>query len=238
MTKRNVITIDEEKCTGCGQCVNACVGGALALVNGKARLMREDYCDGLGVCIGHCEAGALKVEQKDVAEYAGQAAHHATPTPAPHACPGTANRQFAPRPAPGGQGQDAPSALSHWPVQLHLIRPDAPHYCGADVLVAASCTAFSHGAFHAYLLAGKSLIIACPKLDNPTGYVEKLAALLVEGRPRSVTVARMEVPCCHGLVSMTLEAAGRVETNVPMTEVVIGLQGDILAQRALSPVRA
>jgi NAD-dependent dihydropyrimidine dehydrogenase PreA subunit len=242
MAKRNVITIDEEKCTGCGQCVNACVGGALALVNGKAKLMREDYCDGLGVCIGQCAAGALKVEQREVVEYTGPTQHHGAhvpvaTAPAEHACPGMANRLFPPRPMVSGDGRDIPSALGHWPLQLHLIRPDAPHYCGADVLIAASCTAFACGAFHPKLLNGKSLIIACPKLDNPTGYIEKLSELLRVAQPKSLTVARMEVPCCQGLVSMVLEAAGHVETDVPMAEVVIGLQGDLLAKRDLASVR-
>jgi len=237
VAKRHVITIDEEKCTGCAKCVNACIGGALALVNGKAKLMREDYCDGLGVCVGECPVGALKVEEREVAGYAGPAQHLPSPAPhaASHACTGTANRQFAPWASARQENADTPSALTHWPVQLHLIRPDAPQYCGADVLIAASCTAFACGGFHSELLAGKSLLIACPKLDNPAGYVDKLAELFAVAQPRSVTIARMEVPCCMGLVRMVAEAHAQAESDIPVTEVVVELEGGVVSEREIAP---
>lgn len=240
VAKRQVITIDEEKCTGCGKCVNACIGGALALVNGKAKLMREDYCDGLGVCVGECPVGALKVEEREVAGYTAPVQRHQPPSArtVPHACPGTANRQFERRAPQPGAVTEMASALTHWPIQLHLIRPDAPHYCGADILIAASCTAFACGGFHPELLAGKSLIIACPKLDNPAGYVEKLAELFAAGQPRSVTVARMEVPCCMGLVRMVAEARARAESGIPVTEVVVGLEGSVLSRREIASAMA
>jgi ferredoxin len=242
MAKRPVIRIDEEKCTGCGECVNACVGGALALVDGKAKLVREDYCDGLGMCLPECPTNALHVEEREAPAYRGPRAHAAAAPKAPAqahggGCPGKAQRVFTPR-APQATGGDAPSALGQWPIQLHLVRPDAPQFQGADVLIAASCTAFACGAFHPQLLAGKGLIIACPKLDNMEGYREKLVELFLQGKPRSVTIARMEVPCCQGLTRLVAsareEAAAYLDIESDFREVVIGLEGELKQENELA----
>ncbi len=250
MAVRNIIRIDEDKCNGCGNCITGCAEGALALVDGKARLVKESYCDGLGACLGECPTGALTIEQREadafdeaaVAEaMAAHAAAKAAPAPQPAhhhghggGCPGMQQRRFdaAPQPAaPCGSGPA--SQLTQWPIQLHLVSPYAPYYQGAHLLVAADCTAFALGAFHPELLAGRALAIACPKLDDDTGYVEKITALFAEARPASVTVARMEVPCCGGLVRMVLEGRARAGSELPVTEVVVGVEGGVVSQRVL-----
>ncbi len=238
MATKKVIQIDEDKCVGCGKCANSCPGGALQMVNGKAKLVREDFCDGLGVCIGECPVDAITFIDKEVtapatnqtahAAPAAQAAPTGAPAPAAHAaagCPGKANKVFAPadKPASGA------SALNAWPIQLHLIRPEAQQFQGADILIAASCTAFSCGNFHANLLAGKSLVIACPKLDNLDGYAQKLHEIFTIAKPKSITVARMEVPCCSGLTKMVASAKASAESNIPVQEITISLQGEILS---------
>ena len=221
MATRNIITINEEKCVGCGKCVAACHQGALKLVDGKAKLVSEDYCDGLGICVGGCPTGALKVEAREVEDAAP-----ATPE-APFVCPGLAQRRFG-RPAEKADASAAAdSELTHWPIQLKLINPTSPVYQGADVLIAADCTAFSLGVFHGQLLRGRALIIACPKLDDPTGYVEKLTALFAEAKPRSVTVARMSVPCCGGLTRLVLAARDAAGVDTPVRRIVIGVEGEI-----------
>lgn len=231
MVKRNMITIDEEKCTGCGQCVDACMEGALSLVDGKAKLVREDYCDGLGACVGECPAGALKVIEKECSPSShSSASKGAESEPASGGCTGAMMLQLQPNaPASTSEGETS-SALGHWPIQLHLIRPDAPHYRGAEILIAATCSAFACGNFHSNLLSGKSLIIACPKLDNPAGYREKLAALFQVARPKRVTVARMVVPCCRGLVQLIVEAREAAQAQTPVQEIVLGLQGEIQSE--------
>lgn len=274
MAQRDMIEIDEEKCNGCGDCVSACAEGALQIVNGKARLVRDDYCDGLGACLGECPTGALKIVKREavpfdaaaVAAQMGQAhtegghmdaqhGHHLghthapgpmagtnartekEPAPLPCGCPGTMQKEFTRKPpqaATPGQapvaGTDLPSALTHWPIQLKLANPEAPHFRNADLLIAADCVAASTGVFHTKLLPGKRLVMACPKLDDPEGYVEKLAALLAPGHAASVTLARMEVPCCGGLVHLVKEARKRVGRLIPIREIVLGLQGDILRE--------
>ncbi|MFH1377441.1 MAG: 4Fe-4S binding protein [Planctomycetota bacterium] len=240
--KRNIIVINRDKCIGCGQCVNACVGGALKMVDGKAMLAREDHCDGLGVCVGECPVGALTVEEREVATPMPSPNHqpasatnapHCPSAPAGHACPGTASRVLH----PGASVEPAaaqPSALRQWPIQLHLINPASPQFQNADVLLAASCSAFSFGAFHSRLLDGKALIIACPKLDNLDGYVEKLATLLTVAQPRSLTIARMEVPCCGGLLTLVRKAVALSGALTPMKEIILALGGEIIVEHPVA----
>ena len=151
LSLRDVITIDREECVGCGHCVTSCVGGALQLVNGKAVLTREDYCDGLGVCVRGCPEGALKVRKREAVAYQGPDLHQA-PQADPQGCPGAMNRAFG-VPSDADASPGGPSALTHWPIQLHLIMPQAAQFRGTDLLLAASCTAFSYGTFHADLEA-------------------------------------------------------------------------------------
>lgn len=230
MAIRNIIQIDEAKCDGCGQCVTGCAEGALAIVDGKAKLVRESLCDGLGACIGECPQGALTIEQReaDVFDDAAVEAHpaHSAPQHPGGGCPHAASRSFAPKSAETTPetGAAAPSQLAQWPIQLHLIQPTAPYFQDAEVLIAADCAAFACGDFHSRFLAGKTLIIACPKLDNPEGYIEKLRELFTEAKPRSVTVVRMEVPCCKGLLAMVLKAREQAGGATPVHEVVVGIE--------------
>ncbi len=255
MAMRSIIRIDEAKCNGCGNCITGCAEGALVLVNGKAKLVRESFCDGLGACIGDCPTGALTIEQREADAFdeaavlaaagaaqvpaaAGAGASAAVPAASGcpsgghgGGCPGSMSRTFGPSAPPAHAGAAPASALRHWPVQLHLISPFAPQYQEADLLIAADCAAFACGAFHTDLLPGKALAIACPKLDELSGYVEKLRDLFTHARPPRVTVARMEVPCCGGLLRLVLEARAQAGSAVPVEEVVIGVSGDLLSRR-------
>ena len=227
---RDVVRIDEAKCDGCGLCVSACAEGAIALVDGKARLVDESHCDGLGACLGGCPQGAITVEAAEAAPFAGAAAAHPPAADGFAACPGSRPVSFAePAPPPGGDAAGQPSALRHWPVQLHLLAPAAPCFRGADVLLAADCVAYAVGDFHRDHLAGRSLAIACPKLDTRQEvYLEKLVAMNDEARIASLTVMVMEVPCCGGLARLAAAASARAARKVPVRAVVVGIRGDVL----------
>lgn len=190
---RRIIQIEEALCDGCGLCASACHEGAIAMVDGKARLLREDVCDGLGDCLPACPAGAITLEEREVA---------APPAPA-GGCPGARPRGRDSRaPAPAGE---RPSRLSQWPVQLKLVAPHAACFDGADLLVAADCTAYAYGDFHEAFLRDRVCLIGCPKLDG-VDYTEKLTQILAGHAVRGVTVVRMEVPCCGGLERMVRQA--------------------------------
>ncbi|MBZ5587339.1 MAG: 4Fe-4S ferredoxin [Acidobacteriia bacterium] len=244
MTVRDIVRIDEVKCDGCGQCVIACAEGAIALVDGKARLVSESHCDGLGVCLGHCPQGAITIERAEAAPFdeaavahrfghAGEPLRPAAPTAqaAFTACPGSRVMSFAaPRPRDDRLEGTRQSGLRQWPVQLHLVPPTAPYFRGADVLLAADCVAYAVGDFHRDHLAGRALAIACPKLDSHQDvYLEKLVAMIDEGEVASLTVMVMEVPCCGGLVQLARAACARASRHVPLRVSVVGIRGDILA---------
>lgn len=243
MAVRNIVQIDEALCNGCGLCVSACAEGAIQLVDGKARLMKEQYCDGLGACLGDCPQGAITITQREADEFDEHAVEQhlerigrksaTTPAPAAHqhaggGCPGSMMRQFAARPTATRPSGDAPSALQQWPVQLHLVPPTAPYFRDADLLLAADCAAFACGDFHARFLADHALAIACPKLDDSGGYVEKLAAMITEGGLRSITIVMMQVPCCRGLERLVELAVQLADTDIPVHRVVLGIEGGIL----------
>jgi len=253
---RNIVRIDEEKCDGCGQCVPDCVEGALRIVNGKAKLIAEKLCDGMGACLGSCPRGAITIEQRPADEFdqtalqqhmaaaqSATAAPAAHPRPSPHhhhasgMCPGSRLRVLNPQPprpaaasaASGETPAARPSQLGHWPVQLALLPPSGRMWQAADVLIAADCVPFAFPEFHEKLLAGKTLAIACPKLDDVEPYVRKLAMIFAANDIRSITVAHMEVPCCHGVlrvVQQALALAGR--TDIPLNDVTIGTDGSTL----------
>ena len=205
MAVRKIVEIDQALCNGCGLCATACAEGAIQLIDGKARLVKDDYCDGLGACLGECPRGAITIVERAAAAQLGSAAILA------------ANE--------GG----APSALRQWPVQLHLLSPTAPYLRDAELLLAADCAAFACGDFHARFLAGRALAIACPKLDDPGGYVEKLAAMITDGGVRGIAIVMMQVPCCRGLERMAELAMQLAETRLPLRRVILGIEGGVLA---------
>jgi NAD-dependent dihydropyrimidine dehydrogenase PreA subunit len=252
MAKRKIIEIDRDKCNGCGLCTTACAEGALALdAENKAVLVREIYCDGLGACLDVCPTDALKVIERESNEYDAQAAFkhvlttrgaaaaskvHGAGHGHAHAghgggCPGSLAREIPcePEAEAGARTGSVPSRLSQWPIQLHLISPLAPYFKGSDLLVAADCTAFALGGFHDDLLKGKKLVIACPKLDETEGYVEKLAELIKRNDLKSLTVAIMTVPCCSGLERIVRMAVEQSGVPLEVKKIVVGIDGKITA---------
>jgi NAD-dependent dihydropyrimidine dehydrogenase PreA subunit len=253
MAVREIVRIDEDKCTGCGDCVPSCAEGALQIVDGKAKLIAENLCDGLGACLGHCPEDAIIVERREADEFDEEAveehlqhqrADKPRPQPAPMApisggCPGSRVMQTAPRPDGDTARAPAASQLTQWPVQLHLVPPTAPFFQGADVVLAADCVAFAMGDFHDRLLKGRALAVACPKLDQGQEmYLEKLTAMIDDARINTLTVAIMQVPCCGGLVRLAMMAAGDAERHVPIKMVRVGLQGEVLDEEWLQPGNA
>lgn len=258
--KRKLITIDEEKCNGCGDCITGCAEGALQLVNGKAKLVKEQFCDGFGDCIKACPTGALKIVDavaenfdreatlEHVAKTGGEEAarrfleaekEHATkPAAAPQAeprrggCPGSAMQVLgqARKNAPAAAGAGIPSELTHWPIQIHLVQPNAPFFKDRELVVMSTCAPIASPDVHWRFIRGRSVVVGCPKLDRTDGYAEKLAAILSEPSISVVKVIRMEVPCCGGLTAIVGEAvsmSGR--SDLVFEEVTIGLRGDVTA---------
>ncbi|MCK5029144.1 MAG: 4Fe-4S binding protein [Bacteroidales bacterium] len=310
--KREIIEIDEDKCTGCGECIPNCHEGALQMIDGKARLISDLMCDGLGACIGHCPEGAIEIIEREAQPYdeiavikemvkkgkntviahlthlkdhmefgflkqgvswmqenkseidfdvdeVTSVVHNGTveqPEPAPSACgcgshdeqpqhqhahdhshgdggcPGSAAREInKPETTPVENVGDAPSELRQWPVQMHLINPAASYFQNSDLLLAADCVAFSMGNFHSKVLKGRSLGIACPKLDSNTEvYIDKLVALIDDAKINTITVMKMTVPCCGGILQMAQIASQRATRKVPIKSVTVDINGDIVQE--------
>jgi Pyruvate/2-oxoacid:ferredoxin oxidoreductase delta subunit len=237
-TRRQIIRIDEEKCNGCGQCAIACAEGAIAIVDGKARLISETYCDGLGACIGDCPEGALTIEEREadvfdeaaVEEHLARSAETAEPEHLACGCPSAMVQTLKGEAAPAAEAESAtaaPSQLSNWPVQIHLVPPAAPYLDGADVVIAADCTAFAYADFHRRFLTGRVLLVGCPKLDDAWFYRTKLAEVLSQNDIKSVEVVYMEVPCCSGLVRLVEQALADSRKRVPLTLTKIAIKGEI-----------
>ena len=254
---RPIIEINRELCNGCGLCTTACAEDALVLDDeNKAVLVKEIYCDGLGACLDVCPTGALKVVEREVDAYDAAASfEHVKKTrgdeaakkvhgyeeitagkseaPVHHGCPGTLAREIkrgngTPAGAVQAGSFKAPSELTQWPVQLKLVSPAAPYFNECDLLIAADCTAFTLGSFHQDLLKGKKLVIACPKLDDIEGYVEKIAGIVGQNTVYSITVAIMTVPCCTGLMRIVEEAVARSGKNIAIKKVVVDVNGEIM----------
>ncbi len=231
---RKIISIDEEKCNGCGACANACHEGAIGMVNGKAKLLRDDYCDGLGDCLPACPTGAITFVEREAAAYdeAAVAANKAKKEKAPLSCgcPGTASRSIkhAEKAEKAEQGAEyAESRLSQWPVQIKLVPVNAPYFNGAKLLIAADCTAYAYAAFHEKFIKGHITLVGCPKLDG-VDYSEKLTEIIANNNIKSVTVARMEVPCCGGLEVAAKTALQNSGKFIPWQVVTISTDGEIL----------
>ena len=247
--KRKIVSIDENRCNGCGLCVSACHEGAIQLIDGKAKLISDSYCDGLGDCLPACPVDAIQIVEREAADYdeaavaARQAAAkgHAAPAPAPApaaakpplpcGCPGMLAKAMAPKPA-AAPAPDAPAAapvaqLGNWPVQIKLVNPRAPYLQNAALLVAADCTAFAYADIHRKFMRNKVTLIGCPKLDEGD-YAEKLTAILQANEIKSVTVLRMEVPCCGGIASAVQRALQASGKTIPWQVVTISTEGQIL----------
>ena len=223
--KRKIIHIQEALCNGCGLCAAACHEGAIGMINGKARLLREDYCDGLGDCLPACPTGAISFEEREAMPYDHSAVQAAKQAAQPCGCPG-ARAAVITKPSSVPTGGSVPSHLSQWPVQLRLAPVKAPYFSGAQLLIAADCTAYAFGDFHARFLQGKIALIGCPKLDeDPT---EKLAAILTQNDIAGVTVVRMEVPCCQGLERAVRQGLGASGKHLPLRTAVLSTDGRIL----------
>lgn len=241
---RQIIKIDREKCNGCGLCAQSCHEGAIGIVDGKAALLRDDYCDGLGNCLPVCPVGAISFEQREAApfnEAAVQAAARDNETerrpisqnadgggePLACGCPGTQVRdidlQRVSAPAPFFSA----SRLRQWPVQLKLVPANAPYLDGADLLIAADCTAYAYGSFHNDFIAGRVVLIGCPKLDD-ADYTAKLADVFRQNRIRSVTVVRMEVPCCGGIEQAARAALALSGKEIPLSVVTVATDGAVV----------
>ena len=245
--KRKIVQIDQEKCSGCGLCVPACAEGAIKIVNGKAVLSADNLCDGLGACLGDCPQDAITVIEREadafdevaVARHLGKEAAHPSPAKPPLSqhdhraahhggCPGSRSITLTPQQAATtSAAAKQPSALRQWPVQLHLAPVSAPYFQDADLLIAADCVPFAYADFHRDFLAGKVVLIGCPKLDDNSFYQEKLTELFRVSSIKSITVMRMEVPCCGGIVMAARQAHAASGKDIPFHEVTITIKGEV-----------
>ncbi len=246
-TFRKIIRIDEDKCDGCGDCITACHEGAIQLVDGKAKLVSESYCDGLGACIGDCPQGAITIEEREaqafdeaaVEVHLDQLSHSIAETASPaHSdtlacgCPGSASREISATPASGCSAHvSGPSQLSHWPVQLMLVPPHAPYLQGCDLLICADCVPFTVPDFHDKYLSGRKVLVGCPKLDDLQFYYEKLLQIFEIANPKSITVLKMEVPCCSGIAAAAIKARAQVIPGTPIEVQTIGIEGELVERQ-------
>jgi NAD-dependent dihydropyrimidine dehydrogenase PreA subunit len=251
--KRKIITIDEESCNGCGNCVSACSEGALQIINGTARLVKEDFCDGFGDCMGGCPTGALKIEEKESMPFDIEATKdyllrtqgeeavnrmeeaqkkHVAKEYEPMACgcPGSLARSIDRNGTTATvRNEISLPQLRNWPVQIHLLPAKAPYYQGADLLVAADCCAYAYAGFHGDFIKEHTVAIGCPKLDNADSYLSKLTAIIGGNDIHSVEVAYMEVPCCSGMVRLVEEAVRASGKNIPVKKKMIGIRGQAVS---------
>ena len=238
--KRKIVLIDENLCNGCGECVPACAEGAIEIVDGKARLVAENLCDGLGACLGECPEDAIRIEEREAEEFSEEAVAERisalgedtgeSPPPA-FTCPSArVFSQEAPARAAGTEespGGEIPSELTQWPVKLQLVPPTAPFFRGKELVVTADCSPVAFGDFHRRFLRGKALVLHCPKFGDQSYVLEKLTEIFRSSGTTGVTVLRAEVPCCAGLTHAVHEAVKASGRELPVREVVVGVQGDL-----------
>ena len=244
---RKIIVIDEEKCDGCGLCATACHEGAIAIIDGKAKLVSESYCDGLGDCIGECPQGAISFETRQAESYDEEAVRRhleANPPPLPCGCPGTETRSLG---CPGTTAKAVaaeasqtcettcrPSQLRNWPTQLKLVPLSAPYLQGAHIVLASDCSPFAFASFHeTFLGEGKVLLNACPKLDDSDFYRIKLTQMIEAAQLRSIHVIRMEVPCCGGLTRLVEEAVAEARQEITVRVTTLSVEGKILSDETV-----
>lgn len=248
---RKIIEIDQEKCNGCGLCINACHEGALQLIDGKAVLISDEYCDGLGDCLPECPTGAIEIKQREAAEYdeelvqarqaslkaqAQSQSKHSHDDNSQHtscSCPGTRAATLKQIPVTGvkktvSDETERPSELKQWPVQLNLLNPQASYLQNADLLIAADCTAYAYASFHEKFMKDRITLIGCPKLDDIDYYTEKITEIIRKNNPHSIQVVKMDVPCCSGITRAVKESMLQARTVVPYSEVTISAQGEII----------
>lgn len=232
---RRIIKIDEEKCNGCGACAKACHEGAIAMINGKAKLMRDDYCDGLGDCLPACPTNAISFVEREAAAYDESAVRESKAKKQaqqgdklPCGCPGTQSKRLVHSADVGDEVcASVQSRLSQWPVQIKLVPVNAPYFCGAKLLIAADCTAYAYANFHERFIRGHITLVGCPKLDG-VDYSEKLTSIISENDIKSVTVVRMEVPCCGGLENAARLALQNSGKFIPWQIITISTDGNII----------
>lgn len=243
---RKIIKIDEELCDGCGLCVPDCAEGSLQIIDGKAKLVADNLCDGLGACLGSCPTGALQIIEREADDFdeeavekflAEQKKNETSPQAAPvSGCPSAQLKTFAPmspcgeanKPLPMGAGQASGSLLSHWPVQIRLIPAHAPFLKGADVLVAADCTAVAAPGFQQKYLDGKVVMMGCPKFDDAESYIEKFADMLNNSGLKSITLLIMEVPCCSAMNVILKKAIEQAQVSIPVEQITVSTRGEEL----------
>ena len=235
---RRIIEIDRDKCNGCGACAEACHEGAIAMVDGKAQLMRDDYCDGLGDCLPTCPTGAITFVEREAAAYDEQAVMENKQRKMreqgmtlPCGCPGSQSRNIQREAAPAEEVPRAEQAsrLSQWPAQIKLVPGNAPYFDGARLLIAADCTAYAYAAFHERFIKGHITLVGCPKLDS-VDYAEKLTEIIRENDIKSVTVVRMEVPCCGGLELAAKKALQQSGKFIPWQVVTVTVDGRLVEE--------
>ncbi len=236
-TKRKIIEIEENLCDGCGQCVPACAEGAIQVIDGKARLVSEIYCDGLGACLGECPKNALKIIERDADEFDPEAVEeylkHKKQMEKEQEKPCCPAMHIMTLKKPEGEMKGASygvSELTNWPVQIKLVPANAPFLKDSNLLVAADCTAYAYPDFHRDFLQGKSLLVGCPKLDDTEEYVRKFEEIFRAANIKKITILTMEVPCCSKLPKIIQKAMTVAGKNIPIEEVVISTQGQVLQQ--------
>jgi len=236
MAVRKIIEIDESKCTGCGLCVEACAEGAVEIVGGKAKVIRDALCDGFGACLGECPEGALRIVEREAEAFDEEAAKRHIEA-RKGSCPSAGPMVLRPMEGvvePSGKGG---SQLTNWPIKMDLVNPQAPYFKDARLLLAGDCTAFAFAAMHPDFIRGRVTVIGCPKLDDTAAYISKLADILSANAIRDITVVHMEVPCCGNLRRLIEEAVQRAGSSVPVRSYTVRRTGELLEDPAKAPMR-